>query len=71
VSRQQNSFTTAQSTAGGFDGTFFGTDQLASACILATGSTTTKAYLYRELGTRTYTDTNTRLYYYVANKALR
>jgi len=57
--------------AGAFDGNYYGTDQLSSACIAATGSTSTKAYVYRELGTRTYTDTNTRLFAYTANKSLR
>ncbi len=50
---------------------YYGSDQLNSACIAATGSTTTKAYLYRELGTRTYTDSNVRLFAYTANKVLR
>jgi hypothetical protein len=62
VSRQTKSLS---GTA--FDGTYFGTDQLASACI--TPGTT--ALVYREIGTRTYTDTNVQLYYYVANRAQR
>ncbi len=53
------------------DSPYYGSDQLNSACIAATGSTTTKAYLYRELGTRTYTDSNVRLFAYTANKVLR
>ena len=62
VSRQTKSLS---GTA--FDGTYFGTDQLASACI----TPGTKAIVYREIGTRTYTDTNVQLYYYVANRAQR
>lgn len=53
------------------DSAYFGLDQLNSACIAASGSTSTKAYVSRELGTRTYTDTNVRLYAYTANKAMR
>ena len=62
VSRQTKSLS---GTA--LDGTYLGTDQLASACI----TPGTKAIVYREIGTRTYTDTNVQLYYYVANRALR
>jgi hypothetical protein len=53
------------------DSPYYGSDQLSSACIVASGSTTTKAYLFRELGTRTYTDSNVRLFAYTANKVLR
>ena len=53
------------------DSAYYGLDQTSSACIAATGSTSTKAYVSRELGTRTYTDTNVRLYAYTANKAMR
>lgn len=66
VSRQ-----TLALTASTLDANYYGSDQLASACIAASGSTTTKAHLYREISTRTYTDTNVRLYYAVGNKALR
>ena len=66
VSRQ-----TLALTASPLDANYYGSGQLASACIAVTGSTTTKAFLYREIGTRTYTDTNVRLYYYVTNRALR
>jgi hypothetical protein len=66
VSRQ-----TLALTASLLDADYYGSDQLASACIAASGSTTTQAHLYREIGTRTYTDTNVRLYYVVGNKALR
>jgi hypothetical protein len=53
------------------DNDYYGLDQAKSACILASGSTSTKAYVAREVGTRTYTDTNVRLYAYTANKAMR
>jgi hypothetical protein len=53
------------------DNDYYGLDQAKSACILASGSTSTKAYVSREVGTRTYTDTNVRLYAYTANKAMR
>ena len=66
VSRQ-----TLALTASTLDANYYGSGQLASACIAITGSTTTKAHLYREINTRTYTDTNVRLYYYVTNRALR
>ena len=66
VSRQ-----TLALTASTLDANYYGSGQLASACIAITGSTTTKAHLYREINTRTYTDTNVRLYYAVGNKALR
>lgn len=62
VSRQTKSL-----SGNAIDGTYYGTDQLASACI----TPGTKAFVYREIGTRTYTDTNATLYYYVTNKALR
>ena len=58
-------------TASPLDANIYGSDQLASACIAASGSTTTKAHVYREIGTRTYTDTNVRLWYFVTNRALR
>lgn len=66
--------TTLSVVSSSLDGQYYyGGNQLASACIAATNSSSapTKANVYRELGTRTYTDTNTRLYYYVSNKALR
>ena len=66
VSRQ-----TLALTASPLDAKYYGSVQLGDACIAASGSTTTKAHLYREIGTRTYTDTNVRLYYAVGNKALR
>ena len=66
VSRQ-----TLALTASPLDANIYGSDQLASACIAASGSTTTKAHVYREIGTRTYTDTNVRLWYFVTNRALR
>jgi hypothetical protein len=50
-----------------YPGYLFGTDQLSDACI-APG---TDAYVHREVFTTTYTDTNTRLYVFTANKALR
>ena len=50
-----------------YAGTMFGTTALNAACI-APG---TSAYLHREVFTTTYTDTNTRLYVFTANKALR
>jgi glucoamylase len=58
-------------TNSGIDSAYYGLDQLNSACIAATGSTSTKAYVLRELGTRTYTDTNVRLYASTSNKAMR
>lgn len=48
-------------------GKLYGTDDLSAACI-APG---TDAYVHREVFTTTYTDTNTRLYVFTANKALR
>lgn len=66
VSRQ-----TLALTASPLDAAFYGSDQLASACIAASDLTPTKATIYREIGTRTYTDTNARLTYYVSNWALR
>jgi len=66
VGRSTNSLSSST-----IDSPYYGSDQLNSACIAATGSTTTKAYLYRELGTRTYTDSNVRLFAYTANKVLR
>ncbi len=54
-------------TASPIDNAYFGLDTLSSACI----SPGTKAYVYRELGTRTYTDSNVRLYAYTSNKAMR
>ena len=53
------------------DSPYYGSDQLTSACIAASTSATTKAYLYRELATRTYTDSNVRLMAYTSNKLLR
>jgi hypothetical protein len=50
-----------------YAGKLFGTDALRNACI-APG---TDAYVHREVFTTTYTDTNTRLYVFTANKALR
>ena len=50
-----------------YAGTLFGTTALSAACI-APGTT---AYVHREVFTTTYTDTNTRLYVFTANKALR
>ena len=50
-----------------YAGYLFGTTALNAACI-APGTT---AYVHREVFTTTYTDTNTRLYVFTANKALR
>jgi hypothetical protein len=58
---------TSIGSANSYAGTLFGTTALSTACI-APG---TAAYLHRELFTTTYTDTNTRLYVYNVNKALR
>lgn len=50
-----------------YPGYLFGTDQLSDACTVPG----TDAYVHREVFTTTYTDTNTRLYVFTANKALR
>jgi len=58
-------------TGSTIDSPYYGSTQLTNACIAASGSATTKAYLLRELATRTYTDSNVRLYAYTSNKLLR
>lgn len=57
---------------------YFGTSQLASACLNWYGTLSNPAgrpadvaYLHRELWMRTYTDKNVRFYSYTANKAFR
>lgn len=52
------------------DGAYYGLEQASTACIAVSGASI-KAYVSRELGTRTYTETNVRLYAYTANKAMR
>jgi hypothetical protein len=58
---------TSIGSANAYAGSLYGTDRLRVACI-APG---TDAYVHREVFTTTYTDTNTRLYVFTANKALR
>ena len=58
---------TSIGSANAYGGYLFGTDRLRAACI-APG---TDAVVHREVFTTTYTDTNTRLYVFTANKALR
>jgi hypothetical protein len=58
---------TSIGSANAYAGYLFGIDRLRAACI-APG---TDAYVHREVFTSTYTDTNTRLYVFTANKALR
>ena len=58
---------TSIGTANAYGGYLFGTDRLRAACIVPG----TDAYVHREVFTTTYTDTNTRLYVFTANKALR
>jgi hypothetical protein len=58
---------TSIGSSNAYAGYLFGTTALNAACI-APGTT---AYVHREVFTTTYTDTNTRLYVFTANKALR
>jgi len=58
---------TSIGSANAYGGYLFGIDRLRAACI----PSGTDAYVHREVFTTTYTDTNTRLYVFTANKALR
>jgi hypothetical protein len=65
--------TTSINSSNTFDGSLWGVNSLTNnACITAPGSNTPpsdyNAYVLREMSTRTYTDTNTRLYYIVTNR---
>lgn len=64
--------TTSINSSNTFDGSLWGVNSLTNnACIPAPASNTPSdynAYVLREMSTRTYTDTNTRLYYIVSNR---
>ena len=65
---------TRQLTSASLASNYYGTGQLASACLNwygTPGRPVDAAYLHREVWLRTYTDKNVRFYSYTANKAFR
>lgn len=60
--------TTSINSSNTFDGSLWGVNSLNNNACIPTGSPQHDAYVLREMSTRTYTDTNTRLYYIVTNR---
>jgi len=60
--------TTSINSSNTFDGSLWGVNSLNNNACIPTGSPQYNAYVLREMSTRTYTDTNTRLYYIVSNR---
>jgi hypothetical protein len=60
--------TTSINSSNTFDGSLWGVNSLNNNACIPTGSPQYNAYVLREMSTRTYTDTNTRLYYIVTNR---
>lgn len=60
--------TTSINSSNTFDGSLWGVNSLNNNACIPTGSPQYDAYVLREMSTRTYTDTNTRLYYIVTNR---
>lgn len=60
--------TTSIGASNTFDGSLWGGQSLQSSACIPSGTPQYDAYVLREMSTRTYTDTNTRLYYIVSNK---
>ena len=62
------STTSIDSNSSPFDGSLWGSNSLQNSACIPNGTPAYNAYVLREMSTRTYTDTNTRLYYIVTNK---